>query len=563
MFEKFAALPNSFFSRDGKRLSLLAYVFLAMLCVGFFTPGFATLPPTDRDESSFAQASKQMIETGNYTDIRLQDVPRYKKPIGIYWLQSVAVNLLNPQHLDQIWAYRVPSLLGAIVAVLMTAALGTLLFNPATGLLAAMMLAGCVLLNVEARLAKTDAALLGCIVTAMYALARGFVGRMPSPFFTPFLFWTAVALGVLIKGPIIFLPILGVLFWLKLTDKNIAWFRTLHPALGLPYALALIAPWFIAISLQSHGAFMEQSAGHDMLAKLWQGQNRGILPPGLHLLALPIVFFPFSLFVILAAPDIWKNRHDASVKFCLGWAVLTWIVFELSLTKLPHYVLPAYPAIALLTAKFLLDGLPTISTTTRRFPIALIIGFWLILGVGFAIVFSLLPSLTDNILAWPQIAAGAALILSQGAALLFFPRQKIASLIALTIGALIFLSVTFGVTIPNLRSVWMSREVTEAVAPVRPCAETQIISLGYHEPSLVFLAGTDTLMPFNSIDAANALKQNPCRVAVVDAKHRQEFLDAFSGDATQPQESGTIEGLNSGHGAQIAMTIYVLPKVVQ
>jgi len=136
---------------------------------------------------------------------------------------------VHGDNLTEIWAYRVPSFLGATLAVLMTAALGSLLFSPTAGLLAAMMLAGCVLMNVEARLAKTDAALLGCIVTAMYALAKAYVTsgqKFRHTFRTSLLFWTAFAVGVLIKGPIILLPILGVLLWLKIADKKIFdWFK--------------------------------------------------------------------------------------------------------------------------------------------------------------------------------------------------------------------------------------------------------------------------------------------------------------------------------------------------
>ncbi|MGO9543748.1 MAG: ArnT family glycosyltransferase, partial [Rhodomicrobium sp.] len=64
---------------------------LIVLCGALYLPGIASLPPTDRDEARFAQASKQMLETGNYVDIRFQTEARYKKPIGIYWLQSAAV----------------------------------------------------------------------------------------------------------------------------------------------------------------------------------------------------------------------------------------------------------------------------------------------------------------------------------------------------------------------------------------------------------------------------------------------------------------------------------------
>jgi len=562
MFEKLLVIPDTFFTADRKRLSLLAYLFLVMLCFGFFSPGLATLPPTDRDESSFAQASKQMIETGNYTDIRLQKEPRYKKPIGIYWLQSTSVRLLNPHNLSQIWAYRIPSFVGAIAAVLMTAALGTLLFTPAVGLLAAIMLAGCVLVNVEARIATTDAALLGCIMVAMYALARAYKGQATG-WTIPFAFWTAIACGVLIKGPLILLPVLSALLWLKVSSKTIQWFRTLRPALGLPYALALIAPWFVAITLQSHGAFMQQSAGNDMMAKLWQGQNRGMLPPGLHLLLLPIVFFPFSIFVLFASPDIWKNRKDEAVKFCLGWAVPTWIVFEASMTKLPHYVMPAYPAIALLTAKFLIDGFPSVTNATRRFSIVMIVAVWLIIGVGFAAAFSLLPILSDNAWRVPQIVAGIILIMSQAFALFFFPRQKTASLFILTAGSLVFLSTVFGYTLPSLQHIWMSREIVEAAAPLKPCLESQIVSVGYHEPSLAFLGGTETAMLANGQEAADALRKNACDVVALTNDHEAEFLKAFAGDPRQPVASGTIDGLNAGHGAKAAMTLFVAPVVPQ
>src|ERR1700722_14761206 len=100
---RLTSLPLAFFTSDGERLSLSAYLFLVLLCLAFFVPGLATLPPTDRDESSFAQATKQMIESGDYTDIHFQYKPRYKKPVGIYWLQAMSVQAFNRAHVDEIW----------------------------------------------------------------------------------------------------------------------------------------------------------------------------------------------------------------------------------------------------------------------------------------------------------------------------------------------------------------------------------------------------------------------------------------------------------------------------
>src|SRR5881392_2986029 len=98
-------------------------VLLAVALLGFL-PGIFSIPPIDRDEARFAQATKQMVETGDYIDIRFQDEVRYKKPVGIYWLQASIVKAASAtgfrNALTTIWLYRVPSLVGAVGAVLVT-----------------------------------------------------------------------------------------------------------------------------------------------------------------------------------------------------------------------------------------------------------------------------------------------------------------------------------------------------------------------------------------------------------------------------------------------------------
>src|SRR5690348_16463322 len=93
---------------------------LLLICVLAWLPGFFTLPPLDRDESRFAQATKQMLETGDFVDINLGGVPRYEKPVGIYWLQAASTAVFGTGARDSIWTYRVPSLLGALAGVAAT-----------------------------------------------------------------------------------------------------------------------------------------------------------------------------------------------------------------------------------------------------------------------------------------------------------------------------------------------------------------------------------------------------------------------------------------------------------
>src|SRR5215212_235493 len=141
-----------------------AAVVLIIISLLAFLPGFFRIPPIDRDEARFAQATKQMIESGDYVDIRYQDEVRYKKPVGIYWLQAGVVKAAEavgvPQARTEISLYRVPSLLGAIGAVLLTYWAALAFVTRRMAYLAGLMMATSILLTVEARLAKTDAMLL-------------------------------------------------------------------------------------------------------------------------------------------------------------------------------------------------------------------------------------------------------------------------------------------------------------------------------------------------------------------------------------------------------------------
>src|SRR6266550_6196565 len=150
-------------------------VLLVVALLGFL-PGFFSIPPIDRDEARFAQATKQMVESGDYVDIRFQDEVRYKKPVGVYWVQAAVVKAASalgfPGALTTIWLYRIPSLVGAIGAVLLTYWTAVAFVTRRGAILAGLILCSSMLLGVEARLAKTDAMLLLTVVAAMGALAR-------------------------------------------------------------------------------------------------------------------------------------------------------------------------------------------------------------------------------------------------------------------------------------------------------------------------------------------------------------------------------------------------------
>src|SRR5262249_23835238 len=173
--------------------------FLIVMSLVCFLPGFFNIAPIDRDESRFAQATKQMIESGDYVDIRFQDDVRYKKPVGIYWLQAAAVRageaLGVPQPHTTIWLYRIPSLLGGLAAVLLTYWTALAFVSRRSACLAALMLAASVMLGIEARLAKTDAVLLATVVAAMGVMGPAYLARGAAAapgWLLPAVFWSAL-----------------------------------------------------------------------------------------------------------------------------------------------------------------------------------------------------------------------------------------------------------------------------------------------------------------------------------------------------------------------------------
>src|SRR5947207_12906113 len=132
---------------------LRPYLLLAGLCVALYLPGISAIPPLDRDEARFAQATRQMLATGDYLHIRFQNEARNKKPAGIYWLQAAAVAVFSTAEATAIWPYRVPSLLGATAAVPLLFAVGAALFadRPAprrTAAIAAVLLASAIGLKI-------------------------------------------------------------------------------------------------------------------------------------------------------------------------------------------------------------------------------------------------------------------------------------------------------------------------------------------------------------------------------------------------------------------------------
>ncbi|MCS6920712.1 MAG: glycosyltransferase family 39 protein, partial [Elioraea sp.] len=196
------AAPDLFARLTATRRPVLVILLVWAL---FAAPGFFSTPPSDRDESRFAQATKQMLETGNFVEIRFGDVARNKKPVGIHWLQAACVAVAEATGLAErtdIWPYRVPSALGGLIAALATFWLGRALVGREAALVAAVLLPPTLVVTVEMHIAKTDAALLGSVAVMMGLFGRAVVAPERFGPGAAAGFWLALGAGALLKGPV-------------------------------------------------------------------------------------------------------------------------------------------------------------------------------------------------------------------------------------------------------------------------------------------------------------------------------------------------------------------------
>ncbi len=542
---------------------------LFALCLVFFLPGLFAVQPMDRDEPRFAQASKQMLETGDFVDIRFQDEARHKKPVGIYWLQSASVKVAEAAGFTEargtIGFYRIPSLLGAIATVLLTYWTALAFLSRPAAFLAAAVMAGAVLLGVEARLAKTDAVLTATVIGAMGALARVYlaavlpVGRYQPGLGNALVFWLAIGIGVLIKGPITPLIPLIVAVILSIRERSVAWLKPLRPWLGLLIVSGIALPWLVAIALKSGGAFFTESVGKDMLGKVGGIAEKHWGPPGAYFLVYWATFWPAAPIAALGALFAWRERRDDSVVFLIAWLVPMWLILEALPTKLPHYVLPLYPALAIL----LLMAIERRALPNERWRLilsaALIILIPALALVGAPLAFWRLDGSVPFMLLPFLLAAMAMAVLSARALL---NEKPVAALVAGLIAAVPFVMGAYIFGLPRLEALNISPRLA-ALAKSAGCASPAMATAGYREPSLVFLTNTSLRMVMGQ-EVAGFLKApgTGCRIAFVESREEPAFKSTLTAPTStpvlpEPVLLGRVEGFNINGGRKLDIGVWV------
>ncbi|MGV6801403.1 MAG: ArnT family glycosyltransferase [bacterium] len=547
-------------------LKLLFIAFIATL-VGM--AGTFTIPPLDRDESRFIQATTQMLETGDFIKIKFQEQERNKKPAGIYWLQAASVTALSSVEARQVWAYRIPSLLAAVIAATLLYWVGCRLFNEETAFLATLIFIATPSFAGEATIAKTDAALVATVMAAQAALAIHFLryikGQMRADWLVPIIFWGALGVGLLIKGPITpmisILTLAALFFFTLLTEHKtigLDFFLKLRPVTGALILALLVGPWLAAIHFATEGRFLAEAVGKDMAGKITTGQERHGGPFGYHMIASIAMFWPGIIFLPAALVQAFQRLSHPGVIFCLAWIIPSWLVFEIASTKLPHYVLPLYPALALLcahlvvtTSRIKLTGL--FYKISRWFGMILyVVGLMII-----AALFILAPhEFATAGLQLPYFAMTALFISLGGFVLYFyFTNRGRKALLTSALTGILLSWILFEAFLPQMDRLNVSVKIAEALeaADLHPLHDHKpdVAMLGYYEPSIVFLLGTNTHLDL--VDEAAQWARTPGHVIIVEDRQRAAF-DALTQDINFDQIS-VISGANYSNGDDVRLSI--------
>ncbi len=335
-------------------LNWRAGLFLFLAVVALALPQAALLPLLDRDEPRFAEASREMLQTGNLVVPTFNHAPRYAKPPLIYWCQAVSFMLVG----ENAFAARLPSLLATAGTALVLFVWGARLGSEKAGLGAGLSYAFCLQTMQQGRVATADALLIFFMTLTAFAGWKLITSPPASRSTRSYLWDTILALGFaggfLAKGPEALLPLFPLLFCARGLRKNLIPEIIVNVVLGL----VIVLFWAIPAYVETQGDYWKEGLGHDVLDRMAGGnfQGHGASTFGWYLLSVPLYLLLFWLSALPWSPLLILQRKrlftawkpDLADTYLILNAGLIFVVFSLMVTKLPHYTLPAFPFLALL-----------------------------------------------------------------------------------------------------------------------------------------------------------------------------------------------------------------------
>ncbi len=339
---------------------------VALVAAALFFVGLGHAPFIDPPEGMHAEVAHEMALRGDWVTPHFDGVRYFDKPPLLYWLLALGFRLVGPSE----WAARFWSALAAFGVALLTARLGLLLGSPRLGLVAGLIVAANLQLFIFARFVKPDLLFVFLILVAFAGFILAYRGAGPGALL---LAYVGLGLAVLTKdilgavGPVAAVALLFLLT--RERQVRAQWM----PWLGLGLFVVIAVPWYLAVEFRNRGFLWYTIVDNHMLNFTRQRvyPDEDVPLSALEFLAVTAIgFFPWSLMVPWALARALRRPWEAleaRIWLLLGlWSVLVLAFFTLSPFKLPHYALPAFPAMALLVAKLwndVLEGAPGVPST--------------------------------------------------------------------------------------------------------------------------------------------------------------------------------------------------------
>ncbi len=527
---------------------------LLLIVLAVYVPGQWTIPVVDRDEARFAQASRQMLESltlpRDQRDLRpiapndhgrltgglhaggvvvpmLAERPRLNKPPMIYWLQAGSAFVLTggKAERDAIWMYRVPSLVAGVVCVLLTWRLGVMMIGAMGGWLAGACIAVSPVFAWEGHQARADMVLVAVTLLGMMALWKVYVsglggggnmatqssghgtqdlhGTRGRTLWWAVVFWVAMGLGILTKGPITPMVAALAVVTLCIVHRRVRWVLGLRPLVGIVIVAAMVGPWVWAVGERVGWDLYTNVVVDETLGRSVSAKEGHWGPPGYHALFVMVLLWPGSLAIVQGLVGGWRSvrmGEGGGLTFAMAWVVPSWAVFEIVGTKLPHYTMPLYPGLLMLALSVVVN----MATQSRGH------GTWAMgigghsrrvwRGVGLAVCAGPTVGLTALMvsdpswrgeISWPAMTAGWVLAVLAVAMVMRGARRltsvgPVATIRAGVIAGCIASVATIGLILPSARPVWVSDAIGRAIREADPAGARPVGMVSFHEDSLIY-----------------------------------------------------------------------------
>ncbi len=506
----------------------LGSVLIIVLAAGLYLVGSGKVALWDRDEGWYATASRQMLEGGNWIVPHFLDKPRYAKPIFIYWCQATSMHFFGVNS----FAARLPSAIGMTLTLILLAGVLSWKIGARRAMWTTLIFASSAMVIVSAKMCLTDAVMMVFITGAqlcLFAIYRRQTGRWgpglrrktedrrqeteagheeetsSSPANTTklaILMWVLIGMAGLTKGPFALVVLLASMLVLACMDvgrnwrsgqawkQAVGWWRNLRPLWGVGIIFIIVAPWLIAFALTNPHALWEmlqEPAKHMATNKDGHAQ-----PPGYYLATIWLILFPWSLLLPVGLWLGWKHRRTAAIRFCLATIIGNWIFVEFfMLTKLPHYMLPSYAAIAFLIATALMRCMRRQHLDLENSAFRVGAGGWAMaaalmagvpwLAAGFfpgQFSYTAAGAFTGVGLLWAFLVMG------------FFMQRKVAPAAAtMGIGMIAVIAILFGLYLPSAQYLRVPVEVGKTLVAQGATGKAEAVMTDFNEPSVAFYQG--------------------------------------------------------------------------